>query len=82
MVYQDLFSFYFPILFSGFPFIKINLQETSFPFLHPASAKGVRVLTSSVCVCLCVRLTLLAEGTNVETFTLACKSGLSISKSS
>ncbi len=56
--------------------------------LHPASAEGVIVLTSCVCVCVCVcvcpsvRLTILAEWTDIQTWTLACRSGLSISRMS
>ncbi len=35
-----------------------------------------------LCVCVCVRLAILVEGTNAQTLNLVCRSGLSISRSS
>ncbi len=52
----------------------------------PRQRRGVIVLTSCVCLCVCasvcpsVRLTILAEWTDIQYWILACRSSLSISR--
>ena len=52
--------------------------------ITPRVSRGCNILTSCVClsVCLCVRLIILPEQTNGQAWTLACRSGLSISRMS